>query len=121
MKAIVVLLFTISGLWALNDPTYPLHEDGEYQCYVEDKSGKLVECQMWLFKERINDHQVKAHKFKRALRRDGQLLYTLRRIPVIEYEKTPVVLDLNQFAYVKLIRFYRPELVDQALAQPQTK
>jgi len=100
MKTFIVLLMSASGLMALDDPTYPIHENGEYLCYRETPTG--LKCELWLFGKRVGNDMVEAYKLKRF----GRFLGGGAR-PVGEYEKEPVLLNLNHFNYLRLMRIKR--------------
>jgi len=105
MKPLLILLMSASALMALDDPTYPIHENGEYLCYRETSSG--LKCELWLFGKRVGDDMVEAHRLKRFGRYLGGATATSGGIPSGEYEKEPVMLNLSKFNYVKLMRIKR--------------
>jgi len=105
---LILNLIPISSLSALDDPTYPLHENGEYLCFVSGPDGKAESCRLWLFGRRLNDHLVEAYRLKKLGRYQGGAVATTGGMPLGEYEKDPVILNLNQFSYLRLIRIRRP-------------
>ena len=105
MKTLLILLMSASGLMALDDPTYPIHENGEYLCYRETPTG--LKCELWLFGKRVGNDMVEAHKLRRYGRFVGGATATIGGRPVGEYEKEPVLLNLNQFNYLRLMRIKR--------------
>ena len=105
MKTLIILLMSASGLMALHDATYPIHENGEYLCYRETPNG--LKCELWLFSKRVGDDMVEAYRLKRFGRYLGGATATSGGIPLGKYEKEPVMLNLRQFNYVKLMRIKR--------------
>jgi len=105
MKTLLILLLFAPALWALDDPTYPIHENGEYLCYRETPSG--LKCELWLFGPRVDNDRVQAYKLRRFGRFLGGATATSGAKPVGEYEKEPVLLDLRHFNYLRLMRIRR--------------
>jgi len=105
MKPLLILLMSASGVMALDDPTYPIHENGEYLCYRETPTG--LKCELWLFGKRVGNDMVEAYKLRRYGRFVGGATATSGGRPAGEYEKEPVLLNLNQFNYLRLMRIKR--------------
>jgi hypothetical protein len=108
MKTLLILLMSASALLALDDPTLPIHENGEYLCYVKGPDGKAQSCQLWLLGKRLNNNLFEAYKLKKFGKYVGGAVATTGGMPVGEYEKEPVILNLDTFYYMKLIRIKRP-------------
>lgn len=107
MKTLIILLMSAPALMALDDPTYPIHENGEYLCFVSGVGGGPSKCELWLFGRQLGNGLVEAYKLRRYGRIQGGATASIGGKPKGEYEKESVVLNLNQFSYLRLMRIRR--------------
>ena len=121
MKTLLILLMSASALLALDDPTLPIHENGEYLCYIKGPDGKAQSCQLWLLGKRLNNNLFEAYKLKRFGNYVGGAVATLGGMQVGEYEKEPVILNLDMFYYMKLLRIRRSRVVSRSSLHDWTK
>ena len=120
MKILITLLMSASALMALDDPTYPIHENGEYLCFLKNENGgQPSSCQLWLFGRQVNENLVEAYRIKRYGRYLGGGVATSGgpQNPVGDYEKEPVILNLNNFAYLRLLRIKKPQAGESTIGK----